>query len=119
MNTTPTPYFQKLTQTKSPRQIAFIFLDHLAQINWISALTKLFSCQKAQKIISNLLKKNYPIPEDIKVSVKFTSKARNHGATNGYIVMDRAERTVKITIYEVKTTETPELLSTLPGVRVG
>jgi len=29
---------------------------HLTQINWISALTKLFSCQKAQEIISNLLK---------------------------------------------------------------
>jgi hypothetical protein len=27
-----------------------------AQINWVSALTKLFSCQKAQEIISNLLK---------------------------------------------------------------
>jgi hypothetical protein len=71
MNSTSTPYFQKLTQTKSPRQIAFIFLDHL--------------------------KKNYPIPEDIEVSVKFTSKTRNRGATKGYIIMDRAERTAIIT----------------------
>ena len=45
-----------LRQTKSPRQIAFIFLDHR--------------------------KKNFPIPEDIKVSVKFTSKSRNGRNTN-------------------------------------
>lgn len=87
MHTTQTPYFQKLTRTKSPRQIAFIFLDHL--------------------------KKNHPIPEDIKVSVKFTSKSRNHGKINGHIVMNRTDRTAKITIYDAKTTETPALLSTL------
>lgn len=52
-------------------------------------------------------------PLIIKVSVKFTSKSRNHGKINGYIVMSRTDRTAKITIYDAKTTETPALLSTL------
>lgn len=33
--------------------------------------------------------------------------------TNGYIVMDRTGHMAKITIYDLKTTETPALLNTL------
>lgn len=86
---TNTPEFQQLVNSRSKEEIADIFLDHL--------------------------KTNFPIPQDIKVTLTLSNQAKKNkrGAISAIVIQDRTLRTSDITVFKTKTTDIPEVLSSI------